>query len=111
MKRPWLWFCVVGIALTLLTFSCSREPATVTGPSTDDAAGPAPLMRAAADAEVVPGSYIVVFKSTVVDVDRRSTTSAWHKASRPSSATAMLSRVSPPTCPRRRSRRCAVIPV
>lgn len=70
MKHLYLRFCVVGMALALLALGCSREPATVTGPTMDGSAGPAPLMRAAADAEIVPGSYIVVFKPVVVDVDQ-----------------------------------------
>ncbi len=70
MKRPTLAFCLLGIALALLTFGCSRETPTVTGPAADGSAGPAPLMHAAAGAEIVPGSYIVVFNSTVTDVDQ-----------------------------------------
>jgi len=70
MKRLGLLFCVVGIAAALLVFGCSREPGTVTGPPSDGSAGPAPLMRIAAGAEIVPGSYIVVFKPTVGDVDQ-----------------------------------------
>lgn len=70
MKHWHLRFCVIGIALALLAFGCSREPATVTGPSLDGSAGPAPLLSAGTGAEIVPGSYIVVFKPTVVDVDQ-----------------------------------------
>ncbi len=70
MKRLGLLFGLVGIAFALLAFGCSREPATITGPATDGSAGPAPLLVPAAGAEIVPGSYIVVFKPTVADVDR-----------------------------------------
>jgi len=70
MKNPWLRLSVLAIALTLLALGCSREQSTFTGPAPDEAGGSAPLIRAADGAQIVPGSYIVVFKPTVVDVDR-----------------------------------------
>jgi hypothetical protein len=70
MNRRCLRFFAAGFALTLLALGCSREPATVTGLAMDGTAGPAPPMRAPAGAEIVPGSYIVVFRPTVVDVDQ-----------------------------------------
>jgi subtilisin family serine protease len=70
MRNPFLRLSMMAIALTMLSLGCSREPSTFTAPSTDGSTGLAPLVLAADRAEIVAGSYIVVFNSTVTDVDR-----------------------------------------
>jgi subtilisin family serine protease len=62
--------CLLGFALGLLTFGCSQDATNSTAPVVDKTPGPAALYTAVGP-EAVPGSYIVVFKTSVSDVDRQ----------------------------------------
>jgi aqualysin 1 len=69
MRRPLLRGYAVGLVLAALSFGCSQERTQPTNPTPDGSFGPAPLINASSPAEAVPGSYIVVFKETVPDVN------------------------------------------
>lgn len=60
----------VGLTLVLLIVGCAQEPSKVTAPGESGSPALAPLFSASTGAEGVPGSYIVVFKPTVANVDR-----------------------------------------
>jgi aqualysin 1 len=70
MRGRYLRLVVAGGAPALFALGCSQELAPSGVPSADRSAGPAPLIRAADGGEAVPGSYIVVFKGAVTDVNR-----------------------------------------
>jgi subtilisin family serine protease len=55
-----------GVVLAILMAGCSKQPQKITGPQAQQA----PLFNQTPGAEYVPGSYIVVMKESVADVDK-----------------------------------------
>jgi subtilisin family serine protease len=66
MKKLFLWLLLSGIVLAILMGGCSKQPQKITGPQTQQA----PLFNRTPGAEYIPGSYIVVMKESVADVDK-----------------------------------------
>src|SRR5438552_5255805 len=68
MKRFAVKLLVTAAALALFAVGCSKKPASLTSP-VGGPGGVAPLIGHSAAGLVVPGSYIVVFKSGTGPVD------------------------------------------
>jgi subtilisin family serine protease len=67
VRRSLLWLSVAGLAVALFASGCSKGASKLTGP------GPSTLVKAPlishTGARAVPNGWIVVFKSTVANVD------------------------------------------
>jgi subtilisin family serine protease len=66
MKKLFLWLLLSGIVLAILMVGCSKQPQKITGPQVQQA----PLFNQTPGAQYIPGSYIVVMKESVADVDK-----------------------------------------
>jgi len=75
MRRSFLWLLLTGAVLALLLAGCSDQSSQVTGPQqqsstqTSQVGGRAPLLPKVTGGNYIEGSYIVVFKDAVADVD------------------------------------------
>jgi subtilisin family serine protease len=65
MKRFFSWLLVLGVALATLMICCSKQHEQINGPQQQ-----APLLKKVAGGEYIEGSYIVVMKESVADVDK-----------------------------------------
>lgn len=68
MRGSWVRVLVVGSMLAALASGCSRQP-RITAPLVEESSGRAPLINRAVVSPAVVGSYIVVFKETLANVD------------------------------------------
>jgi subtilisin family serine protease len=68
MRIPRLRLFALGIGVVASLVGCSKQVPQVTGPEPGTALTRAPVFIRAAGGSVVPGEYIVVFKSEVADV-------------------------------------------
>ncbi len=69
MKRFLLLSLLAGVVVAGLIAGCSDQSSEITAPVQQQFTGRAPLLAKVPGGEYVPGSYIVVFKESVADVD------------------------------------------
>jgi len=66
MKKLFLWLLLSGVVLAMLMGGCTKKSQKITGPQ----AQLAPLFNQTPGAKYIHGSYIVVLKESIADVDK-----------------------------------------
>ncbi len=69
MQRSFRWVLLVGLAVVAMGFGCSEQPSQISAPENSSSPPLAPLYIPSQGPEAVAGSYIVVMKDSVADVD------------------------------------------